>query len=75
MKRFLDFGFIQDRIGRTLRRCGIFTCVQRGNITIDDSGNAMDGLGEVIPTDDSFIGEVINTRLHTLLYGCQDRNS
>ena len=44
-------------------------------MTSSDTSNAMNGLGKVIPRDDTLVGEVIDTRHYTLIDGSKDSHS
>ena len=66
-KGFLDFCLVQHAVSRSLSRCGIFSGVQRLDVTGGDAGNAVNGLGEVVPARDSLVGEVIDARHDALV--------
>ena len=69
MIRILYFCLIEHGVVRTLGRCGIFFGVKRIDFAIFDAGQAMDGLGEVVPRADALVAEMIDTGHYPLTDG------
>ncbi len=64
---FLDFCLVQHAVGWSVSRCGIFSGVQRLDVASGDARNAVNGLGEVVPAGNTFVGEVIDARHDALV--------
>lgn len=64
---FLDFCLVQHAVSWSVSRCGIFSGVQRFDVTGGDARNAMDGLGEVVPAGNALVGEVVDARHDALV--------
>ena len=72
MIRILYFCLVQHGVVRTLGGCGIFFGVKRIDLASGDAGQAMDGLGEVVPRADTLVAEMIDARNDPLTDGRKD---
>ncbi len=64
---FLNFCLVQHAVSRSVSRCGIFSGVQWFDVASGDAGNAVNGLGEVVPARDSLVGKVVDARHDALV--------
>ena len=66
-KGFLDFCLVQHAVGWSVSRCRIFCGVQRLDVAGGDARDAVNGLGEVVPAGNPFVGEVVDARHDALV--------
>ena len=71
----LELGLVEHGIVRTMCRRGEFCRMEGTNMARRDACQPMDGLGEVVPGDDTLVGEMIDSRLDTFLNGDHDDTS
>ena len=57
---------------RAVGRCGILRGVEGAHMAGGNACQTMDGLGEVVPGDDTLVGEVVDARNNTLFDSSED---
>lgn len=64
---FLNFCLVQHAVGWSVSWRGIFCGVQWFDVAGGDASNAVNGLGEVVPAGNAFVGEVVDARHDALV--------